>query len=75
MAHRKLQKYVSLSVLRHSILVPQDRFANIREVDAIFKKINEGCEIFNYYYTRHEGATNDSQREKLEGDLKKETRK
>ena len=75
MAHRKLQKYVSLSVLRHSILVPQDRFANIREVDAIFKKINEGCEIFNYYYTRHEGATNDSQREKLEGDLKKEIKK
>lgn len=44
-------------------------------MDAIFKKINEGCEIFNYYYTRHEGATSESQREKLEGDLKKEIKK
>ncbi|RLV87949.1 General negative regulator of transcription subunit 3 [Meyerozyma sp. JA9] len=75
MAHRKLQKYVSLSVELRSVVKPQGKFTNIREVDAIFKKINEGCEIFNYYYTRHEGATNDSQREKLEGDLKKEIKK
>lgn len=61
--------------MRHSQQDVLGSFTNYREVDAIFKKINEGCEIFNYYYTRHEGATSDSQREKLEGDLKKEIKK
>ncbi|CAK7900724.1 general negative regulator of transcription subunit 3 [[Candida] anglica] len=46
-----------------------------KEVDAIFKKINEGVDLFNYYYTRHEDSNNDSQRDKLEGDLKKEIKK
>ncbi|CAH2355487.1 putative general negative regulator of transcription subunit 3 [[Candida] railenensis] len=46
-----------------------------KEVDAIFKKINEGIDLFNYYYTRHEASNNDSQRDKLEGDLKKEIKK
>lgn len=44
-------------------------------MDAIFKKIHEGVDLFNYYYTRHDSLTNDSQREKLEGDLKKEVKK
>ena len=32
-------------------------------------------DLFNYYYSRHESSTNDSQREKLESDLKKEIKK
>ncbi|CUM67263.1 uncharacterized protein PRCAT00004956001 [Priceomyces carsonii] len=46
-----------------------------KEVEAIFKKINEGIDLFDYYYSRHESSNNDSQREKLEGDLKKEIKK
>lgn len=32
-------------------------------------------ELFNYYYSRHQSSNSDSQREKLEGDLKKEIKK
>ncbi|OBA20092.1 Not3-domain-containing protein [Metschnikowia bicuspidata var. bicuspidata NRRL YB-4993] len=46
-----------------------------KEVETIFKKIHEGLDLFNYYYSRHESSTNDSQREKLESDLKKEIKK
>lgn len=41
----------------------------------MFKKIHEGLDLFNYYFSRHEASSNDSQREKLEGDLKKEIKK
>lgn len=41
----------------------------------MFKKIHEGLDLFNYYFTRHEASSNDSQREKLESDLKKEIKK
>lgn len=44
-------------------------------METIFKKIHEGLDLFNYYFTRHEASTNDSQREKLESDLKKEIKK
>lgn len=46
-----------------------------REVETIFKKIHEGLDLFNYYFSRHESSNNDSQREKLESDLKKEIKK
>lgn len=46
-----------------------------REVETVFKKIHEGLDLFNYYYSRHEASNNDSQREKLEADLKKEIKK
>ncbi|CCE82192.1 Piso0_001905 [Millerozyma farinosa CBS 7064] len=46
-----------------------------KEAETIFKKINEGVELFNYYYSRHQSSNSDSQREKLEGDLKKEIKK
>lgn len=41
----------------------------------MFKKIHEGLDLFNYYFSRHEASNNDSQREKLEGDLKKEIKR
>lgn len=44
-------------------------------METIFKKIHEGLDLFNYYFTRHEASNNDSQREKLESDLKKEIKK
>lgn len=46
-----------------------------REVETVFKKIHEGLDLFNYYFQRHESSNNDSQREKLEADLKKEIKK
>ncbi|CCE62285.1 hypothetical protein TPHA_0C01290 [Tetrapisispora phaffii CBS 4417] len=47
-----------------------------QEVDKIFKKINEGLEIFDTYYERRENCTNNpSQKEKLESDLKREVKK
>lgn len=44
-------------------------------MEAVFKKIHEGLDLFNYYFSRHEASSNDSQREKLETDLKKEIKK
>ncbi|GAV26794.1 hypothetical protein PMKS-000250 [Pichia membranifaciens] len=44
-------------------------------MDKVFKKILEGLEIFDTLYERHENVTNQSQKEKLENDLKKETKK
>lgn len=44
-------------------------------METIFKKIHEGLDLFNYYYSRHEASNNDSQRDKLESDLKKEIKK
>ncbi|AMD20646.1 HDL098Wp [Eremothecium sinecaudum] len=47
-----------------------------QEIDRVFKKINEGLEIFNTYYERHENCTNNpSQKDKLESDLKREVKK
>lgn len=47
-----------------------------QEIDKVFKKINEGLEIFNTYYERHENCTNNpSQKDKLEADLKREVKK
>lgn len=47
-----------------------------QEVDKVFKKINEGIDVFDTYYTRHENCTNNpSQKEKLESDLKREVKK
>lgn len=47
-----------------------------QEIDKVFKKINEGLEIFNSYYERHESCTNNpSQKDKLESDLKREVKK
>lgn len=44
-------------------------------MDKVFKKIIEGLEIFDTLYERHESASNSSQKEKLENDLKKEIKK
>lgn len=46
-----------------------------QEVERTFKKITEGIEEFDNLYYRHENAANPSQKEKLEGDLKKEIKK
>lgn len=47
-----------------------------QEIDRVFKKINEGLDIFDSYYERHESCTNNpSQKEKLESDLKREVKK
>lgn len=47
-----------------------------QEVDRVFKKINEGLDVFNTYYERHEACTNNpSQKDKLESDLKREVKK
>lgn len=44
-------------------------------METVFKKIHEGLDLFNYYFSRHEASNNDLQREKLESDLKKEIKK
>lgn len=47
-----------------------------QEVDKVFKKINEGLDVFDTYYERHESCTNNpSQKDKLESDLKREVKK
>lgn len=46
-----------------------------QEMDKVFKKILEGLEIFDTLYERHQNASNSSQKDKLENDLKKEIKK
>ena len=47
-----------------------------QEIDRVFKKINEGLEVFDTYYERHEACNNNpAQKEKLEADLKREVKK
>ncbi|QPG74434.1 hypothetical protein FOA43_001763 [Brettanomyces nanus] len=45
------------------------------EMDRVFKKINEGLEIFDTLYERHQTTSSSSQRDKLESELKKEIKK
>ncbi|GMM27504.1 CCR4-NOT core subunit [Martiniozyma asiatica (nom. inval.)] len=47
----------------------------LQEMDRVFKKITEGLEIFDSIYDRHQNASNSSQKDKLENDLKKEIKK
>lgn len=62
----------------------EDRITNLitREIENTFKKINEGIEQFNYYYQRHMDLNDqildknlESQKEKMETELKKEIKK
>lgn len=46
-----------------------------QEIDRVFKKITEGLDIFNTFHERHEHASNASQKDKLENDLKREIKK
>jgi CCR4-NOT transcription complex subunit 3 len=48
---------------------------DIAEVDKTLKKVTEGVEIFESIFEKIQSATNQSQKEKLEGDLKKEIKK
>lgn len=76
MSNRKLQKYVfSGWPFRAQNFLTISKLTQSREVEAVFKKIHEGLDLFNYYFSRHEASNNDSQREKLESDLKKEIKK
>ncbi|QPG75716.1 hypothetical protein FOA43_003075 [Brettanomyces nanus] len=46
-----------------------------QEIDRTFKKVNEGIEEFDYLYDKLQESDSQSQKEKLEGDLKKEIKK
>ena len=45
------------------------------EMDNCFKKVNEGVETFNDIWNKLQSATNPNQKDKYEGDLKKEIKK
>lgn len=47
----------------------------LQEIDKVFKKVKEGLEIFDGYYEKLQGCESQSQKEKLEGDLKREIKK
>ncbi|KAH3684194.1 hypothetical protein WICPIJ_004837 [Wickerhamomyces pijperi] len=46
-----------------------------QEIDKVFKKVKEGLEIFDGYYEKLQNCDSQSQKEKLEGDLKREIKK
>ena len=46
-----------------------------REIDRVFKKVREGLEEFDFTYEKLQDCDNQSQKEKLEADLKKEIKK
>lgn len=47
----------------------------LQEIDKVFKKVKEGLEIFDGYYDKLQSCDSQSQKEKLEGDLKREIKK
>ncbi|ODV96359.1 hypothetical protein PACTADRAFT_33532 [Pachysolen tannophilus NRRL Y-2460] len=46
-----------------------------QEIDKIVKKVKDGAQEFDFYYEKLLSSENQSQKEKLEGDLKKEIKK
>lgn len=46
-----------------------------REIDRVFKRVAEGVATFDSIYDKVQMATNQSQKEKLESDLKREIKK
>lgn len=44
-------------------------------MDRVFKRVAEGCAVFDGIYNKLMNASNQSQKEKLEGDLKREIKK
>ncbi|CCH45873.1 General negative regulator of transcription subunit 3 [Wickerhamomyces ciferrii] len=47
----------------------------LQEIDKVFKKVKEGLEIFDGYYDKLQNCESQSQKEKIEGDLKREIKK
>lgn len=47
----------------------------LQEIDRVFKKVKEGLDIFDHYYDKLQQCENQSQKEKLESDLKREIKK
>lgn len=47
----------------------------LQEIDKVFKKVKEGLDIFDGYYDKLQVCENQSQKEKLESDLKREIKK
>ncbi|KAJ3399882.1 hypothetical protein HDV05_001459, partial [Chytridiales sp. JEL 0842] len=45
------------------------------EIDKVLKKVSEGVEVFESIFEKIHQTSNSSQKEKLEGDLKKEIKK
>ena len=68
MAARKLQ---SMSLA--SILTAPDR--STAEIDRTLKKVAEGVELFESIYDKMQASTNQTQKEKLETDLKTQIKK
>jgi CCR4-NOT transcriptional regulation complex NOT5 subunit len=48
---------------------------HIAEIDKVLKKVAEGVEVFEGIFEKIQQSSNASQKEKLEGDLKKEIKK
>lgn len=46
-----------------------------QEMDRVFKRVHEGCGTFDVIYNKLQNAQNQSQKEKYEGDLKREIKK
>ncbi|GMG22299.1 unnamed protein product [Ambrosiozyma monospora] len=46
-----------------------------QEIDRVFKKVKEGLDEFDYVYDKLQDCDNQSQKDKLENDLKKEIKK
>lgn len=71
MAARKLQS-VSLVFPYHSMLTMSPFTA---EIDRTLKKVAEGVELFESIYDKMQASTNQTQKEKLETDLKTQIKK
>ena len=74
MAARKLQGTSSIaSLLPFSALTAPNSFA--AEIDRTLKKVGEGVEQFEGIYDKMQNSTNQTQKEKLETDLKTQIKK
>ena len=65
-------KYVSLSLFSQH---PRSTNAHKAEIDRTLKKVAEGVELFESIYDKMQASTNQTQKEKLETDLKTQIKK
>lgn len=72
MAARKLQSNVQVYYFNYSSLMSSWLSA---EIDRTLKKVSEGVELFESIYDKMQASTNQTQKEKLELDLKTQIKK
>jgi CCR4-NOT transcriptional regulation complex NOT5 subunit len=75
MAARKLQSELRVRILKRPVVLMPIMLDSPAEIDRTLKKVSEGVELFESIYDKMQSSTNQTQKEKLETDLKTQIKK